>query len=215
MKIVDGTCSFIIVGKWNRHILTPEWVAKNVFQTEKLEIQFPINQPDLPPRYKSSDNILFIPAVNRCQFIAQEPYDDGMLGKICRYVKSLVSILAYTPISGFGINFVFEEKSENFKQLELFRLFDNDEIIKKKYSAKVIDIKRQFQLDANNLLNFGISYKQDRVAFDFNFHYNATTPAEIEALTTEDLFVENKIKALDLMKDVYQLELDPYEKESQ
>jgi hypothetical protein len=215
VKIVDGTCSFIIVGKWNKHILTPEWVGKKVFKAEQLEIQFPINQPDLAPRYKSSDNILFVPAVHRCQFTAQEPYDDEMLRKICRYAKDLVSTLQYTPVSGFGTNFVFEEKSENFKQLELFNLLENDKLKQKNYTAKIIEIKRQFSLAENNFLNFGISYTQDRIVFDFNFHYNAANPSEIAALTTENLFIENKKRALDLMKDIYDLELDSYEEGDQ
>jgi len=49
MKIILGSWSLVLAGKWNRHILTPKWVSDNLFEDENIGVEFPINRPDLAP----------------------------------------------------------------------------------------------------------------------------------------------------------------------
>lgn len=216
MKIIDGSWSVIIIGKWNRYILTPEWVGNKIFDQEELEVQFPVNRPELPPRYKSQDNIFFLPAIHKCQFIAQEPYDDAMLKKMSSYIRKLVSILEHTPVTAFGTNFGFEEKSHNFLQLDLFNLVESDSYLEKGLSTTSTEIKRQFSIDDHSLnLNVEYNQDQDKIIFDFNFHYNVITPAKIGELVTDNLIIDNKQKALAILRDVYDLELENDEEDDE
>ena len=43
MKIIDGTWSLVTVGKWNKYILNPNWVGKNIFNEEKIRVD-PLDQ---------------------------------------------------------------------------------------------------------------------------------------------------------------------------
>lgn len=209
MKIIDGSWSVVIVGKWNRYILTPQWVGKNIFNQENIEVQFPINQPELAPRYKSPTNIIFLPAIHKCQFIAQEPYDDTMLSNISRYIRNLASILEHTPVTALGINFGFEEEIHNFKQIDMFNLTESDRYIDIGLHATLTGIHRMFTID-NHSLNLNVEFNQERkkVIFDFNFHYNVTIPAQICELVTPNLIIDNKKKALSILRDVYELQLE-------
>lgn len=206
MKIVDGTWSVVIVGKWNRYILTPEWIGKKIFEQDEFEVQFPVNRPELAPRYKSSNNILFMPAIHKCQFIAQPPYDNDMLTKMSSYIRKLVTILEHTPVTAFGNNFGFEVDSDKFGFLGLFNLADTGPFLGKRLDPTTTEIKRQFPID-KHFLNFTIIHNQEKVNFDFNFHYNVSQPTEIAELVTDTLIIENKQKAYEILQEIYQLDL--------
>ncbi|WP_419660491.1 uncharacterized protein Dvar_08510 [Desulfosarcina variabilis str. Montpellier] len=210
MKIIGDSLSVIIVGKWNRYILTPEWVAEKIFNNEELEVQLPINRPELAPRYKSPDNIFFLPAVHKCQFMAQEPHSDEKLARMSSCVRSLVTILEHTPVTALGVNIVFEEESHNFDMLELFDLADSDRCAEAGLSTNKTEIKRQFSFE-NHVLNLNIIYTQDKVLFDFNYHYEVTGPAQIAELVTDDLIISKKTQSLDILNKFYGLELDDNE----
>ena len=213
MKIVDGTWSVVVVGKWNRYILTPGWVSKKIFRQEKIEVQFPVNKPELAPRYISQNNIIFMPAIHNSKFIAQQPYDDEMLVKMSAHVKRLVTILEHTPVSAIGVNFGFEEDSHNFGQLDMFTIIESDKFLDKGFITNSTEIKRQLPID-NHFLNLSVVYSKNKIHFDFNFHYNVTTPKEIAELATDNLLIYKKEKALEIMHDVYKLELESDEEES-
>lgn len=210
MKIIDGTWSLVTVGKWNKYILNPNWVGKNIFNEEKIRVEFPVNNPDMPPRYISSDNIMFVPANHRISFIAQDPYNDEMLKKICNMNRKIIEILSHTPITAIGSNFGFEEKSEIFSQLELFKFFDSDLLTDNGYLPKISEIKRQFQLDSG-LLNLTIKYDEETVTFDCNFHYKVSGAEDAIPILQEDLILKNKEISFHILKNLYKLEIDEEE----
>jgi hypothetical protein len=212
MKIVDGSWSLVIVGKWNRYILTPTWVAKNLFEHEEIGVEYPINNLDLPVRFRSPDNIVFVPAVHRITFLAQDPYGDDMLRKICIMAHKLVDILAHTPITAMGINCIFEEKAEDFEALSMFDFFDSQKITDSNYEVHSSEIKRQLNRNGT-VLNLAVKKKGELVTLDFNFHYDVSEPQQLAELITDKLFTENRDIALKFAKDIYKLELDEIEEE--
>lgn len=212
MKIVDGTWSLVIVGKWNRHILTPTWVAENLFNHQEITVEYPINNPELPTRFRSPDNIVFVPAVHRIQFVAQEPYEDEQLRRICSMSRKLVKTLSYTPVTGLGVNFVFEENAAEFEQLALFDLLDSRRVVDNNYEVHSTEIKRQLNKNGS-VLNFVIKMKEDRVVLDFNFHYEVSNTDQLVELITDELLIENKTAALGIAENIYNLQLDAIEED--
>lgn len=207
MKIIEGSWSVVIVGKWNRYILTPEWVGKNIFEKEEIEVEFPINKPELSPRYKS-DNIIFLPAIHRCQFIAQEPYDNNdLLEKICILSNKLVKILKYTPLSAIGVNFGFEEDISNFSRLEIFSLNDQSDFSDQNFEISFTEIKRQLKIN-NKLLNLSLSHNNEKVFIDFNFHYTVDNAESAEIILSNKLFSENKAIVFNMLQEIYDLKID-------
>lgn len=207
MKLIDGSWSLVITGKWNRYILNPSWIGKNLFHEDQIKVEFPVNNPDLPPRYVSSDNIIFVPTTHRTNFIVQEPYSDEMLTKIGKMNRILVEILSHTPLSGIGANFGFEQDSDQFTGLDLFKFHDLDHLADNDLFPKTMEIRRQFDIDKSQL-NFTIRYDEEKVTFDFNFHYNVSSSAEALEILVDNLLIENRDKALQILKNTYNLELN-------
>ena len=207
MKIIPGSWSLVLAGKWNRHILTPKWVSDNLFEDENIGVEFPINRPDLAPRYRSPDNIVFAPAVHRVQFFAQEPYDDDMLRRIAVMTRKLVTTLAYTPLSAIGVNYGFEETTSNFQALEIFRLSDSDQFADRVKNIRATEIKRQFEID-DKLLNFTINFQDENIYFDFNFHYDVADTKNAAELINDDLLITNRDISFEILNGVYDLELE-------
>ncbi len=198
----------MIVGKWNRYILTPEWVGTNIFGEMEIQVEFPINRPDLAPRYKTKDNILFMPAVHRCQFLYSENNDE-VLEKVGLLAKKLTTVLTHTPISGVGVNFGLEENSDQFALAEMFNFPDVDKLIDNDLETGLIEIKRTFSIKMHTL-NLGIAYDRDasKVFFNFNYHYDVATAQSASELCDSKLIIENRDRTLAIMNNVYGLELE-------
>jgi len=212
MKIIDGSWSLVIVGKWNRYILNPSWVGKNLFGEEQIKVEFPVNNPDLPPRYVTADNIIFIPATHRINFIAQEPYSDKMLTKIGGMSRVLLQTLSHTPISAIGANFGFEQSSDKFESLNLFKFHDSDKLADNELILKSSEIRREFEI-CNRLLNFKIIYNENKVTFDFNFHYNVSNSTEALDILVDTLLLENRDISFDILKKIYTIVLEKGEEQ--
>lgn len=212
MKIIDGSVSLILVGKWNRHILTPKWVARKIFEEEKIQVEFPINNPEIGPRYRSESNIIFKPSVHRCEFFPLEPYEDETLRRTSLLVKRLVSILVHTPITGMGINFGFEEKSEDFIKLGLFGIDDTDDLLELGLKSEETEIIRHISIE-NRTLNLKAIFNPNTVTLDFNFHYNATSANDVAGIINDGLIISNRDLALTILEKVYELTLDEMEAE--
>ncbi len=104
MNLRKDSVSLIIVGKWNRYILTPEWIAKHFFNATELAVEFSLNL-DSPPRF-TRDDIRIVPEDNRIKFEALR-YNDDVLLQIEQMSVKLAKLLPVTPVKAFGINFGF------------------------------------------------------------------------------------------------------------
>lgn len=210
MRIAPNSWSVVLVGKWNRYILTPQWVGTNLFEEDNIQVEFPVNRPELAPRYRSSDNIVFSPSIHKSQFFAQEPYNDQMLQRIAIMTRKLLTILIHTPLSSIGTNFGFEELAQNFPDLNFFNLTDSDQFAERIENVNSIEIKRQFNINGR-VLNFTIISKGENVYFDFNFHYEAANPQTAAQIINDDLLILNRDLALELLNEIYNLELEEEE----
>lgn len=176
MKIIDESISLVIPGNWNRHILTPNWVAKNIFQIESIQVEFAINGT-LPPRY-THDKIRFIPHHSRITFIALD-INESTFESIEKMSIRLLELLPHTPTNSFGINFQLIETEINPAVLTLFKFDDNAKIIDSCYTddCDIIEssIIRKIKLNDRDL-NFTIVNKTEHTEFNCNFHYNLVSP---------------------------------------
>lgn len=212
MRIKDESWTIVLVGNWNKYILSPEWAAKNIFGETKLDIEFALNL-GLPPRYTSEQShIRMIPAEDRVVFVALKSDDksvrpdDECLQKMENFARTVVDTLGYTPISAFGINFSFIEDTKKIDLTEFFDLSDNKALSDFGCQFTGNEIKRRVIVD-NRTLWFTISQKGEEAFFDFNFHYDVTDATEAKA-KIENTIIENKNIAERLLKDVYKLDYD-------
>lgn len=207
MKNREGSWSIIIPGHWNKYILNPSWVGKNLFLEDEVRVEFPVNNPDLPPRYVSSNKIIFVPANHRVSFMIQDPSDNDLLKNVSSMVTKLAELLPHTPIFGLGINNGFEHPSNAFDSVEIFQFKDSDDFIDFGCTPKNTEIKRQFEYNGK-IINLSISNNNEIICFDFNYHYDIINTVQAIDTFKQDILIETRDTSIKILKDVYQLSYD-------
>lgn len=207
MKILDDSVSIVLVGKWNKYILDPEWIAKNLFNEEKIQVEFPILNFDLPPRF-SHENIRIVLNKDRLEFFALS-YSKSVFDRIEEMIKTVTNILKHTPTGAFGINFEYNTDSNDQRLLELFEFSDNNGIIDSDESLPSITemaITRTLELD-DRKIKFTLKKTDLNISFRFNFHYVVKNADEINSKISGQ-FLSCKEMAEKILKNTYNQELE-------
>jgi len=208
MKIKEESCTIVLLGNWNKFILSPGWSAKNIFNEPGLEVEIALDL-GLPPRYTSAQShIRMIPTEDIVTFVALKN-DDEIFQKMESLAYELVSKLSYTPIRAFGINFGFVDDANKNGLLEIFKFSDNEQLSNFGCQSTFNSIRRRLIIE-NRTLNLTISHKGSEAFFDFNFHFDVSSTNEI-SIKIKNSVVENKIIAENLLKSVYKLDYDNLE----
>ncbi len=208
MKLKEESFTIVIVGNWNRYILSPAWSAKEIFNEPGLQVEIGLDF-GLPPRYTSSQsNIRMIPTNDNVTFIALKQ-DDETLKKMEDIAYRLVDKLSYTPIKAFGINFGFVEDANQNDLLAIFNFADNELLNKFGCQATSNSIVRRLIVE-NRTLNLNISNKGNEVFFDLNFHYDVAGTSEIMSKVKNSV-IKNKSFAENLLKSIYKIDYNKVE----
>ena len=135
MKFDDPFDVLVIVGGWNRHILTPNWIQRYLLPGDQeeltVEIQGQFSQ-DLNPQFVSprisSKEVRILLQGNRLNF-SPVKNEDKNFDRIQELALQLADYLPHTPVSGYGVNFLFtEDPTEHL--INLIRPNDLEEIAK-------------------------------------------------------------------------------------
>lgn len=212
MRIKEESFTIVVVGNWNRHILSPSWVSKELFLEDKITIEFSVNL-ELPPRYTSpTSQIRILPSSGNVTFVALVP-DESCLSRMEQMTQALLEKLTYTPIQAFGINFGYVEAIEKSDLYNIFKFSDNNRLSKEQYLIKSSSLQRALSVE-DRVLNLSISTKDSEVHFDFNFHYDVSNAKEaIDKI--KDAVVSNKRIAEKTLSNIYDLSFDPIAEEAQ
>lgn len=208
MKIKEDSCTVVLLGNWNRYILSPGWSAKNIFNEPGLGVEIALDL-GLPPRYTSEQShVRMIPTEDNITFVALKNNDE-CLQKMESLAYDLVSKLSYTPIRAFGMNFAFVEDASKNDLLGIFKFSDNELLNSFGCQLTFSSIRRRLIVE-NRTVNFAISNKGEEVSFDFNFHYGVSGTTEVMNKIKNSV-IENKKIAENLLKSVYKLDYDNLE----
>jgi len=203
MKIKEESWNIVIAGKWNRYILTPEWVGKNIFAQPDLQVEFSLNL-SLPPRFASNE-IRFYPS-NEAVIFAPIVLEDAILSKTELMAAKLIQELKHTPISAFGMNFGFIDTEANPALCSIFDTNDKEQLSGIGCEIKNSIINRKIIFE-DKLINLSITNDEEsNISFDFNFHYELNGAPGAESLTGNE-FVENRNRAYKILKDAYNIEV--------
>lgn len=208
MKIKKESCTLVLLGHWNQHILSPGWSAKNIFNEPGLGVEIALDL-GLPPRYTSEQSrVRMIPTEDNVTFVALQ-HDDECLQKMENLAYTLVDKLSYTPVKAFGVNFGFVDEAGKGDLLEIFKFSDNELLNSFGCQLTFSSIRRRLIVE-NRTLNLAISNKGDEVSFDFNFHFGVSGTSEVISKIKSSV-IENKKIAENLLKSVYKLDYDNLE----
>src|SRR4030042_1937850 len=90
MKIKDESCTIVLIGNWNKYILSPGWSAKNIFNEPKLQVEIALDL-GLPPRYTSEQtHVRMIPAADNVTFVALQNDNECLSSYGCQFTFNSV-----------------------------------------------------------------------------------------------------------------------------
>ena len=109
-EVNENVATLVVVGTWNVSIFTPEWVKENVLIGKDFQILFPVNIMNslkfvVPNKYSLAVN------GNRLEFQLNDNCD-VCSKELLEPVRNVLRSLIHTPVSSFGINYVFKTNEQ-------------------------------------------------------------------------------------------------------
>ena len=212
MKLDKPFTALVIVGGWNRHIFTPNWIKRYLFPDEqdefKMEIQaqFPqgFNEQFVSPRILSKEVRIRLQG-NRLNFTPVKN-EDRHFDRIQDLALQLADYLPHTPVSGYGVNFFFADNHISEHLIDLIRPRDLEEIERFGASLAGEEYTRQLTLNGKNL-NFTIGLRSAEITFKLNFYFHIRDLVELKAKILETPILTLKQEAAEFITEIYGLEL--------
>lgn len=212
MKLDHSSSALVIVGGWNAHIFNPNWIRRYLFdgKKEKLKVDILTELPyGFNPEYASqrvSSKEVRIQLQGNKLSISPLENKDKYFKKTEEIALLLADYLPHTPVSGFGMNFVFSENRVSEGLNNIVRSKDLGKI--EEFGASLIgqQYTRSLELDSM-ILNFTIELKDKKVTYKLNFHTEISDLVEFKTKISETSVLEMKEKAVEFIVSVYNLEL--------
>ena len=141
MKLEPFEWSVVVIGRWNRAILTPAGIGQRLFQVKEgtpLEVQIAIDQ--LGPPLVKYDGLMVVAGSDRL-IVQPELPNRASLKKACNIARNAITSLPETPLSAIGINI-------NYACTDYFEQIDNvfqNQIDLKANQLELIRIENQLQ----------------------------------------------------------------------
>lgn len=205
MEILAEGHNIVLMGGWNRNIITPQWVASSLANVEEVGFQLAIDDPTFPFRILFDDYVLTVRA-DRLQLHSHIVSADRFSGA-ATLAHHLLELLPHTPISALGINFAWRESDPPPALLPVFTLTDTTAIADEGRSVTETAIKRSFPWEEGTLTFTMVLKPQGHVVVDVNFHWAVTRAADAQQYL-KDRPSEAREAARLLLRKVYELEED-------
>ncbi|MCF8334926.1 MAG: hypothetical protein K9I47_12305 [Bacteroidales bacterium] len=182
--------TIVCVGKWNKDIFTPDWVAENLlkkYDEEKEQIQVAFNPSTFEIGYNYKDVILQI----------KDTVIEIRLQKINDFTKEfgvniyseLIELLPHTPIKAIGINIKFDfdtPKPKLLNEIQNYKYEKND------LKTERIQLVKSY---SNHKLNVFVDFVDNKYKVSFNYHFEGEPPAQDKKLL--DKKIEESLKYLE------------------
>ena len=212
MKLDHSACALVILGGWNAHIFNPDWIRRFLFDGKKVKLKVDILaelpysfNPQFASQRISSKEIRIQLQGNKLSISPIEDKNENFK-RIEEIALLFATYLPPTPVSGFGVNFVFTNNMS--EELEsIIRPKDLGKI--EKFGASLISQQytRSLELDSKTL-NLAIELKGKKVTFKLNFHSDIRDLAQFKTKISETSILELKQLAVEFISEIYNMELE-------
>ena len=211
MKLGKPFNALVIVGGWNSHIFTPDWIKRYLFPREQEEFKIEMLVPRgfstqfVLPRILSKEVEILLQE-NRLNFSPVENKNENF-NRIQELALQLADYLPHTPVTAYGINFLFTEDSVDKDLVGLIRPKDLGKV--KGFGASLTSEQytRRLVLDGRTL-NFTVGLEDEKATFDFNFDFKIRDLVGFKTGILETSILELKQKAAQFIAQIYGLELE-------
>jgi hypothetical protein len=191
MPIDPTTWNAVVIGAWNRAILTPDGVRRRLFELPEgtpVELEVPVDQPG--PFRVGHDGLIVIPALGRLEVSARTPSLDAIRRASVLCQRALVS-LPETPISAAGVNIAYRLTEIPDAVLDLVRAPLDEALSDAGYEVRGALTRRSVVLPPGVVNVQVVQKRTGGGTLEFNFHRESTVPNELrEWLARTEEFVD-------------------------
>jgi hypothetical protein len=179
MSVEPSTWNAVVIGAWNRAILTPDGVRRRLFQLPEgtpIELEVAV---DLPGSFRvGHDGLLVIPATGRLEVAARAASLDA-IQRACVLCQRALTSLPETPVSAAGVNIRYRLTEIPDAVLDLVRAPLDEALSDAGYEVTASMLRRSVALPPG-VVNIEVSQAQaGGGTLEFNFHRESTTPSEL------------------------------------
>lgn len=199
-EIHTNVASLVVIGAWNRDIFTINWVREYVLEGKPFNVLYPV-QSALSLKFILEGKFWFAINGTRLEFGLYN--DDALASKeLLTAVRNILRNLVHTPVSSFGINFVFEGNGNGDYLSEV----SHTKELKEAVGADIVSstLIRSFNLDNNATLNIKLVQQGEKAIFDFNYDYAINKVEDMFNILGEDnLIPQKRNQSLSILQKVY------------
>lgn len=213
MKLAPSSAeafNVIVVGAWNPAIFSPEWAKEHLAQDKMLDVILAIPMmplANMPPRL-TVEGVNLYPSETALMLDCAE-YNNASIEMCASKFQKVANLLPHTPVNAVGINFRFLGDLDDSEVLaDLFTFSDAGKIDSTQFGLSGTLIKRTFKLPDSTALNLSLDTSLGNLNVEFNFHTDIRRISEAVAKTSAEQICMARDKAVQFLRDVYNIELE-------
>ena len=117
MPLSPDDWSVVVIGYWNRAILTPAGIAKQLFGLENVPVKVLVTLDTVAPHMVEVEDVIVIALRDR---LIVKPVENTIenLAKAIQIAKKALTELPRTPVSAAGFNLRYRSNTEPIKALD-------------------------------------------------------------------------------------------------
>lgn len=205
MKEKENISHFVILGSWNKYILTQDWVKNYLLPDEEsIQIQIPVNM-DASLKFVTKD--LTVSIVKDRFELSVIKKSEPVIRKATAIVRAVVRLLPHTPVLSFGVNSTFSCSATEASGKIDFNNSDIELLTAKGMPLQMQSILRCVKVSDNCFLNLTLQRDENtqEVTLDFNFNYNIKSMIEVSSILgdDDDILLRKRKDMISILKDVY------------
>lgn len=206
MRIKTPFSLIVIAGNWNMTIFRPDWVKRFLFPEDDVEVK--LNLLSNTIKILTPEVSVLITNLRRLELILNV-HNDSAVRKVGETARSIARHLPHTPVTNYGINFVFTEPYT----LPLESNIGFCSVKSEKDSNSTLETKsiKKGLKEKGLELNLDIAKADNQFSFYFNFHYNIDSLEDFLVKCDPDGILCLQDRAIGILKSEFQILGDDHE----
>lgn len=184
-NVLNNVDTLVVVGKWNIHVFSPDWVKQNLFEGEEMKVSVVL--PAGPFQFRGNSFELTV-SDNRLHFELLSEENNAQIDAV-QALRTILRLLGQTPVTAFGINFIYDT---NIDLKEYFKPFGHNDITESAFSKIKREVKWSMYDEKSNSTNIRLFEEDDKYRIDVNYNYPVTECFQIMEMIDDDSVLANK-----------------------
>lgn len=168
MIFKDDSLTVVLLGDWNKLYIQPDWMARNIFEKDEIEIGVNGQGSDFSVSY-NVENVTISPEQSKIIFSAENTKDET-LNDLCKYLNNFICKAYTTKLYAYGLNIDYLEDDGTLFAEVLDSMSDTNAIVDNGYEIISTKVSRTLKYD-DTTINMDSLLENKQLNVHFNGHY--------------------------------------------